>query len=190
MKLFESLKEKFKGMDLTEEQVESLIKFAKSEVPKDFIPKDKYNQKISELDEVNSTLEQTNEKIKELNNSSENAEEYKKKLQAVNDELDNVKKNTELKMSKLQKESIMKEALIKKGADPDNLDLLMYELEAKYDDMELKDNDIANKDDFINPIAEKRSKLFLKSKIDTPNPKDGDGISDTEFKDIDSAMGL
>ena len=60
MKLFDKLSAKLKELDIDKEQVNGLVEYAKSEVPKEFIPKEKYNEKVSEIETLNEQLEKTN----------------------------------------------------------------------------------------------------------------------------------
>jgi len=192
MKVFELLKAKLSELKLEDEVVNGLIEYAKAEIPKDFIPKTKYNEKVEELQTVNSKLDETNKTITELKGSNESIEEYKKKLDTLNSELTDFKEKSESRVTRVKIESILKAGLLSSGADPENLDLLMHEYDSKIDEMKLDEagKDIIGKDDYIKPVKEKRANMFLKSKIVTPDPSKGKGIEDGEFSSIDSAMGL
>lgn len=192
MKVFEVLKEQLKGLELDEEKVAELVEFTKKELPKEWIPKDKFNEKVEELKNVNAKLEETNTKIKELESSTENIDEYKEKLNKLNSELENFKAEADNRVAKLKKKSIIKDWLVSNNADPDNLDLLMYEFNDKIDEMTLKDDNIVGLEDYTTPVKEKREKLFLKEKVSTGKPNDGDTTKpeDKKLKSVRKAMGL
>lgn len=192
MKVFELLQEQLKGLEVDEEKINELVELTKKELPKEWIPKDKFNEKLQELEAVNQKLEETNATIEDLKASTENVEELKSKLNEVNSEYEQFKSEADKRVDRIRKESIIKDNLIKNNADPDTLDLLMYEFDGKYDEMTLKDDNIVGLDDYINPIKEKREKLFLKNNVVTPKPEDGDGANadDIQLKSVRKAMGL
>jgi chromosome segregation ATPase len=193
MKVFDELREKLKGLELEEEKVNDLLEFAKKEIPKEFIPKEKYNEKVSELDAATSKLEETNNTIEELKSNTGDIDEYKTKLDQLNQEYNEYKNEAEQRVQTMKKKNVIKDNLINSGADPNNVDLLMYEFENKLNDMKLNDDgSIIGLDEYINPLKEKRAPLFSKQQLDgagtEPSNKQAEPtVDDTVMRE---AMGL
>lgn len=189
MNYFEELKGKLEGLE--EDKINEIIEFSKKALPKEFIPKDKYNDKVDELTSITQKLEETNTQIEELKNSTSSVDEYKQKLETLTQEYETYKQDADKRVANMKKTSLLKDRLIKEGADQDNLDLLMKDFEI--DQMQLKDDNIVGLDDYINPIKEKRARLFVQEKVEGNPPADGKGTStdDVEFDNqLRVAMGL
>lgn len=189
MNYFDELKSKLDGMD--EAKVNEIIDFSKKSIPKEFVPKDVYNGKVEELTSVNQKLDDTNKQIEDLKNSAGDVEAYKTKLEALNQEYGDYKKNADTRLSNIQKTSLLKDKLLAEGADKDNIDLLMKDF--NIDEMQLKDEKIVGLDEYINPVKEKRARLFVKDNIQTRKPDEGNpaGNENGEFDNkLRAAMGL
>lgn len=167
MNYFEELRKRLEGF----EKAEEIIEFSKKNIPLEFIPKTKYNEKIEELEAINTKLGETNKQIEELKNSTSNVDEYKQKLEKLTQEYDEYKGEADKRVANLQKSSLLKDKLIKEGADKDNLDLLIRDF--NLDEMQLKDDKIIGLDDLISPIKEKRARLFVQESTTTGKPDDG-----------------
>jgi len=192
MKYFTDLEAKLKELGLEEKVIGELVEFSKKAVPMEFVPSDKLKETKAELEEANTKLSDTNKTIEELQKSTGDVDEYKAKLTELNAAYDTFKNETNLRVSKMKKVSILKESLLKGGADKDNVDLLMNDF--NIDDMKLNDaeTDIIGKEDYINPIKEKRARFFVKVEPDTEIPPEGNNSStDTAFDaQLRQAMGL
>lgn len=172
MKVFEELKNKLSELELDETKVNELVDFAKKEVPKEFIPKDKYNEKVEELTSVNEKLEQTNKQIEELKDSTDNVEEYKTKLEEIKNEYEEFKSEADNRVNNIKKQSILKDRLLSEGADQENIDLLMKDFDLS--DMKLEQDKIIGLDDYLQPVKEKRKRLFIQKDVETDKPPKGD----------------
>ncbi len=184
MNYFDELKAKLDGLE--EAKIEEIIEFSKKALPQEFIPKSKYNEKAEELTQVNEKLAETNKQIEELKNSSTGAEEYKQKLDLLNQEYEDYKKQADTRVDNLRKSSLLKDRLINEGADKDNLDLLLKDF--NIEEMQLKDENIVGLDDYVNPIKEKRARLFLQERVDTTKPDDGKGAGDSADTEMEAKM--
>jgi myosin heavy subunit len=191
MNYFEELKTKIAELVEDESKVNELVEFSKKSIPKEFIPKDKYNEKVEELTGVNEKLEETNKQIEELKNSTSNVDEYKEKLETLTQEYEQYKQEADSRVANMKKTSLLKDRLINEGADKDNIDLLLKDF--NIDEMKLKDDSIIGLDDYVNPIKEKRQRLFVKDKVDSNPPDDGGDADNTdtiEENKLREAMGL
>lgn len=189
MNYFDELKGTLEGLE--EDKINEIIEFSKKVLPKEFIPKDKYNEKVEELSSITQKLEETNTQIEELKNSTSSVDEYKTKLETLTQEYEDYKKDADKRVANMKKTSLLKDRLIKEGADQDNLDLLMKDFEI--DEMQLKDDNIVGMDDYINPIKEKRARLFVQEKVEGNPPADGKGTSTNDVEldnQLRAAMGL
>ena len=174
MKYFEELKGKLAELELDEEKVNELVEFSKKTIPKEFVPSDKYAEVKEELNSSKGQLEAVNKNLEELKQSTESVDEYKTKLDQLNQEYNEFKEQADTRVAKIKKSSILKDSLLNAGADKDNVDLLMNEF--NLDELKLNDdgNDIIGKDEYIQPIKEKRARLFVKKEVDSNKPPKGD----------------
>lgn len=191
MNYFEELKGKLvllEGME--EEKINEIIEFSKKSIPLEFIPKSKYTEKVEELEGVNTKLADTNKQIEELTSSTADVDEYKKKLDTLTQEYETYKGEADVRVANIQKVSLLKDKLISEGADKDNIDLLLKDF--NIDDMQLENDKIIGLDEYIEPIKERRARLFVKEQVESNLPDDGgDGTSVTSGEnDIRQAMGL
>jgi len=188
MNYFEELKTKLEGLD--EEKVNEIIAFSKKSIPLEFIPKTKYNEKIEELTDVNGKLEETNAQIEELKNSTGDVDEYKTKLDTLTQEYETYKGESDTRIANIKKSSLLKDRLIRENADPENIDLLLKDF--NIEEMQLKDDNIVGLDEYVNPIKEKRARLFVKEKIDSTSSDDGGDAEETSAIDnkLRQAAGL
>jgi len=188
MNYFEELKAKLEGLD--EEKVNEIIEFSKKSIPLEFIPKTKYNEKIEELTDVNGKLEETNAQIEELKNSTGDVDEYKTKLDTLTQEYETYKGESDARITNIKKSSLLKDRLIRENADPENIDLLLKDF--NIEEMQLKDDNIVGLDEYVNPIKEKRARLFVKEKIDSTSSDDGGDAEGTSAIDnkLRQAAGL
>ena len=182
MKYFTDLESKLKELELDEKVIGELVEFSKKAVPMEFVPSDKLRETKAELDEANTKLSDTNKTIEELQKSTGDIEEYKTKLAALNAEYDEFKSEADSRVAKMKKTSILKETLLKEGADKDNVDLLMNDF--NIDDMKLsEENKIIGLNDYITPVKEKRARFFVKTEAGTETPPAGnDSSTETEFE--------
>jgi len=174
MKYFEELKGKLAELELDEEKVNELVEFSKKTIPKEFVPSDKYAEVKEELNSSKGQLEAVNKNLEELKQSTESVDEYKTKLDQLNQEYNEFKEQADTRVAKIKKWTILKDSLLNAGADKDNVDLLMNEF--NLDELKLNDdgNDIIGKDEYIQPIKEKRARLFVKKEVDSNKPPKGD----------------
>lgn len=188
MNYFEELKGKLEGLE--EDKINEIIEFSKKSIPLEFIPKSKYNEKVEELTAVNTKLEETNTQIEELKNSTSDVDEYKTKLETLTQEYEEYKGQADSRVANLKKSSLLKDRLIKEGADQDNIDLLMKDFDIE--NMQLNEDKIVGLDDYVNPIKERRARLFVKEQVNSNPPEDGgkaEGNTELDNK-LRQAMGL
>jgi DNA repair exonuclease SbcCD ATPase subunit len=192
MKVFEKLESKLKENEIDEEIVNDIVEFAKKEVPQEFIPKEKYNEKVSELESINEQLDKTNQKIEELSQSDADLEEYKKQVKELKNKKETFKEEYETKLNNIKKQQHLKDYLLDNGADRDNIDLLLNDFNV--DEMQLKDDKIVGIDEYVNEdYKQKRQRLFVKQEAEgSGKPDEGKPAkTDTQFDaKLRQAMGL
>lgn len=179
IKVFNKLEEKLKSLEIDEEKINELVQFAKDETAKDFIPKEKYNEKTSALEVADEKIQQYEEKAAKVDELIKEKAELKDQVTEIENtykqKIQEVEGNYESKLKMSKKTSILKDSLIQNGADPENVDLLLHEFDGKIEEMKLNDdgNDIIGKDDYLTPVKERRNKFFKKIENNTGKPPSG-----------------
>ena len=111
-------------------------------------------------------------------------------MQTIEQEYNEFKKSAEKRETQRKKQNIVNNTLLKSGADPENIDLLLNDFD--FGDMKLKDGNIIGLDEYIEPVKEKRSRLFLQKEVEgnEPGKSKGGGTNDEQETKLREVMGL
>ena len=156
------------------------VKSINKEIPLEFIPKDQYNKKILELDEVKKASKEIATKLTE-------AEAYKEKVATLEDEYKNYKQTVEDGKTLSDKQSAVREQLKADGANPKLIKLLEKEID--FSKITIADGKVQNWEEITKPLKTEYAEIFGTTEnkgADTGNPVTGD--NKTEAKDLKSAL--
>lgn len=167
----EWLKNILENEELTAEQKQEAIQ---KELPKSFIPKQKYNEKVEELNATAEKMEELKGQVENLSKSSEEADKLKEQLENIKGEFDTFKTDSEKRVLNIQKKQAIERGLSGANANPDTIDLLtgLFDIEK----LQLNSKgDIVDWEEHLNPIKETRQSLFGKVKVNGDEPHKGGG---------------
>ena len=170
------------------EKMDEVIEKINQELPKDFIPKSRFNEVNEKLKLTSTALEEKNKTYEDLKQKAGSLEEYQQKVA----NLEKLNKDIEEKMQKeigsMVKKSKFKDLLTQNGASLDALDLL---IEKYADGVEIENETIKGADDLLKKIKEERKTLFIDKKTDSKG-KGGNGGStdDEELAQLKKKFGL
>lgn len=112
-------KSKLTELELTDEQVKGVLKLHAEEIDGNYVPKHRFNEKVTEVDNLKAQEKETQKTLKELKKVNGDAEEIQKKL----DELEESKKQSEADYKKQLQETkvnfALKEKLMNEVVDVD-----------------------------------------------------------------------
>jgi len=156
---------------LTDEVKTSVLANINKSFPINAVPKEQYNKKVSELNDVNTQLTTTTSEIDKLSKSSQTAEEYKAQLAKVNTDFETFKADTTKRESNGNKLEQLKKHLSTKFS-PDAIDLLAgtFDLNTL---VQSENGDIVDIDSKITALATARPSLAIVSVPVTPIPPTG-----------------
>ena len=164
---------------LDDENVKNKIDAIKKELPKHFIPKEKYNEKASEVqekaDELKATTDKMNElqtQVEKLSDAEGEQEKLKEKIAAINNEFEAFKGESESRLSNVKKTQAIERGLRDAQANPETIDLLITRFDL--DKIELADDgNVKEWDKHLEPLKETRKSLFAESSVSGTRPPDG-----------------
>jgi len=161
------------------EEIEDKTEAISKELPKHFIPKDKYNEtadklkeKETELAETNKQLESVNTQVSELAKKAEENEELKGKLETINAEYEQFQSEADKRLIDVKKKQAVERGLRDANANPDTIDLLIDKF--NLDEIELDDKDnVKEFNKHLEPLKEQRKSLFAETNITGGKPPEG-----------------
>lgn len=173
---------------LTSEEIEDKVEAVKKELPKHFIPKDKFNEQADKLKEKEEELNTTNEKMDELSSqvqnlskSEEEKEKLKEQINNLNTEFETFKNEAENRVTNIKKKQAVERGLREANANPDTIDLLIEKFDLEQ--VELDDNEtVKNFDKHLEPIKEQRKSLFGETQVTGDKPSTGDTPPGNNYK--------
>lgn len=172
------LKDAIKQIVEAEDQADKIAEAISKELPKQFIPKSRFN----EVSEKAKTLET---QTTEWTAKATAWEEEKKTLTA---QIAQIKAESDGQLKNLTKKSTLKEVLLKNGAHPDALDLM---IEKYAGEAEVDENGLKEPEKFIAKLKAERAGLFVQKE---PNSNDKGGNTGsgqtTDVNKIRKMMGL
>lgn len=155
--------------ELTVEQKQEAIQ---KELPKTFMPKNKYNEKIEELNSTVLKMDELNKQIETLSASSGEVETYKSELGKIKGEFDLFKTDSDKRVSTIQKKQAIEKGLIMAGANTETIDLLIGQF--NMDNLQLdQSGNIVDWGTHLNPLIESRKSLFATTQLTGDKPQSG-----------------
>lgn len=180
----EWLKEILNNEELTAKQKQEAIQ---KELPKSFIPKTKYNEKVEELNATSQKMEELKGQVENLSKSSEEADKLKEQLENIKGEFDTFKAESEKRVHNVQKKQAIERGLMGANANPDTIDLLTGLFDIEKLQLDSKGN-IVDWEECLKPIKESRKSLFgeVKIKGDDPHKGSGEPLNVSDFSKLTS----
>ncbi len=179
---------KWLGAILNDEKVEDKLEAIKQELPKHFIPKDKYNEqadklkaKETELEETTGKINELSEKVKTLSGSEEEKEALKEQLGKINTDFETFKAEAETRVANIKKKQAIERGLRDANANPDTIDLLIDKFDLATIELDDKDN-VKAFDKHLEPLKETRKSLFGETTVTGTKPPDGDNTPTSTYK--------
>ena len=106
---------------IEEEKATEIESAVKTDLHKDFIPKEQYNKKVQHITELE-------EKLQEAGKDSVDVQDYKQQIKALEDKYNNYKAEIEAGAEKRNKQEIIKSELHKQGLHSSIIELLDYDV--------------------------------------------------------------
>jgi hypothetical protein len=124
----------------------------------DYIPKDKFNEKNSELKALKEQYEAINTKVNDLDKYTKENNELKDLLDKIKQDNETFKSETQKRIDLDKKKFLLRESLIKTGIK----DKYLEDAERRFDldKLEVNDNKVIGFDDRLNPLKETFTEWF------------------------------
>ena len=106
---------------IEEEKATEIESAVKTDLHKDFIPKEQYNKKVQHITELE-------EKLQEAGKDSVDVQDYKQQIKALEDKYNSYKAEIEAGAEKRNKQEIIKSELHKQGLHSSIIELLDYDV--------------------------------------------------------------
>ena len=174
---------------LSDENVENKVDAIKKELPMHFIPKEKYNDKVDEVQTKTDLLKTTTDKMSDLqtqvgklSKSEGEQEKLKGDLKTINDEFETFKGESESRLSNVKKTQAIERGLRDSQVNPEAIDLLISK-DFVLEKIELTDDgNVKDWDKHLETVKEKRKSLFAESNLSGPTPPNGDNTEPGGYK--------
>ena len=154
------------------ENKEELVNAIKKELPKNFIPKDQFNEKNEELKTTKAKMEELQASVGELEKYTNENAELKSKIDSLKGEYENFKAEADTRVQTIQKKQAIERNLVKANANPDTVDLLINQFDIDKMQVDSK-GDIVDWDNHFTPIKEARKSLFGEVTVTGDKPISG-----------------
>jgi len=153
----EWLKTLLKAASLDDTAIEKIISDAGKELPKHFIPKDKYNEAVEARKQAERTVTERDQQLEDLKKSSGDAEALNAQITKLQEENNTAKAKYEAQLKDMQINAAIEKALqIAKAKHPD---LLLGKIDKEKIEL-LADGTVKGLDDQIKPLQESYKELF------------------------------
>lgn len=167
---------------------ENKLEEIKKELPKNFIPKEKFNEqadklkaKEEELDTVNTKMSELSTQVENLSKSEEEKDKLKEQIEKVNSDFETFKSEADSRVANIQKRQAIERGLRDAQANPDTIDLLIEKFDLST--IELGENDtVKDWDTHLTPIKEQRKSLFGESTLSGTKPPSGGDPQISNYK--------
>lgn len=146
------------GKYIDAEKLDSVVEELNQELPKQYIPKGRFNEVNEELKITRSTLEENKKAIELLSQKANSLEEYEKKIADLTKANADIEASANNQIASITKKTQLKELLLVNDAHKDSVDLLV---EKYADGVEMTDGKITLADELIAKIKAERAGLFL-----------------------------
>ena len=129
-------------------------------IPLEFVAKDQYNKKVSELDETKTALKNAEGGNADIDAYKTKSETLAGELAALKTEFATYKADVEMKATTTAKKTALREALKAAGANPD--DLILEALENKVDlaALEMDGDKLKDAEGVVKPLQEAHGNYF------------------------------
>jgi len=134
-----------------------------------YIPKTKFDEKNEELKATKAEMDKLQDNLKTVTKDLEGHEKIKADLEKVNADFEQFKSDSEKRVANLQKTKALENHLVKAGASPDAVDLLLKEFDLDKVVLDSKDN-VVDWDKHITPVKDSRKSLFAQTTHQGSNP--------------------
>ena len=165
---------------LNDEKVENKVDAIKKELPMHFIPKEKYNEKTSEVQEKADELKATTDKMSDLQTQVEKLsgaegeqEKLKEKLEAINGEFETFKSESESRLGNTKKTQAVELGLRDAQVNPETIDLLIPLFDLEHIEL-ADDGKIRDWDKHLDPVKESRKSQFPETNVSGTKLPDGE----------------
>ena len=165
----EWLKAILSNEELSAEQKQEAIQ---KELPKTFIPKDKYNGKVEELKNTVAKMDELKTQVESMGVSSVEAGKLKTELESITNEFETFKNDSEKRNVNMTKRQAIERGLTRDKANPAAIDLLVGLFNMDEIQLDSK-NEVVDWDEIKKPIIEGRKSLFGEIKINGNKPSTG-----------------
>ena len=105
------LKDLLKKAGIEEEKVDGVIADINKELPKHFIPKDKYNEAAEAKKKLETDIQERDKQLEELKNAAGNSEELKAQIEQLQAENQKAAEEWQAKMAQMQLDFAIEKAL-------------------------------------------------------------------------------
>lgn len=146
-------------------KAESQIKTAQA---KEFIPKEQYNKKISDINTLKGEFESYKEEVSTKDAELSNLKKYKNDYEKTLTEFNNYKKDIETKETNTSKLAKIKEGLKNEGFNEKVIGLLTKEF--KLDSIEIEEDKIKGWEDLTKPLKEEYKDFITKVEVGGAKP--------------------
>lgn len=152
------------GKYVEAEKLDGAVEELNQELPKQFIPKGRFNEVNEELKVIKTQLEESKKVMETLSQKASSLEEYEKKLSELQKLNSEIEENAVKQVSAITKKTQLKELLLLNNAHKDALELLVD----KYNDIvEVENGAIKSPEELLNKIKSERSGLFMETKVES-----------------------
>lgn len=152
--------EKFISEYVAEDKREEVVtKFKKEIFPKSAVPKEEFNTTRAELTAEREKIDTLNKSLEDLKVESKTVEEYQEKLHNWEEKYSQLEKESNEKISSIQKKVKLKTVLSEVGVIPDAIDLLTDKYTGSLE-MDEK-GEFKNLEELKNKVAEEHKGLLL-----------------------------
>jgi len=173
---------------LDDEKVEDKVGAIKKELPMHFVPKEKYNEKASEMQEKTDELKATTDKMTDLQGQVEKLsgaegeqEKLKEKLEAINGEFETFKSESELRLGNAKKTQAVELGLRDAQVNPETIDLLIPLFDLEHIEL-ADDGKIRDWNKHLDPVKESRKSQFPETAVSGTTPPDATSTEPGGYK--------
>jgi len=150
------LKDLLKKAGIEEEKVDSAIADINKELPKHFIPKDKYNEVAEAKKKLEADIQERDNQLEQLKNAAGNSEELKAQIEQLQAENQKAAEEWQAKMAQMQLDFAIEKALAAAKAKNQKAVKALLDLEK----VKLDGEQILGLDDQLKAIKESDPYLF------------------------------
>lgn len=170
------------GKYIDADKLDSVVEELNQELPKNFIPKGRFNEVNEELKITKSALEENKKATETLSIKANSIEEYEKKIAELTKAHADSEANAHNQIASITKKTQLKELLLVNNAHKDSLDLLV---EKYADGVEIIDGKLSKTDELLATIKAERAGLFIQTQS---NSADQGGHTNPPSEDDDARL--